>query len=157
VYQNETVVANVIASPIFSPVPFSQGSGDTLQFVDAFQRANFWGKVSSHLSYHLKLTQSPQILQVPPLEVSLSDGEAKYEVQNGGCIGQINSAIWLQGQILIYISTLQQEGMLDPSDLPIFLTDDVLASLYPGFHGTTAPGAFNTQTYVWATLLLLPE
>jgi len=39
----QAVVDNVISSPIFTPVPFSQGSGDTLQYIDAFQRANFWG------------------------------------------------------------------------------------------------------------------
>src|SRR5215472_4745308 len=43
----ETVTANTVASPIFTVIPFTSGgvSMGTTQYLDAFQRANFWGTV----------------------------------------------------------------------------------------------------------------
>ena len=145
----QAVVDNVISSPIFTPVPFSQGSGDTLQYIDAFQRANFWGVVQGNTSYHLKLGPLPvTVLQTPPLVIPAANGSAKDETGTlGGCMGIVYDWGWFVGQILIAMSSLSQ---VQPNTLPIFLTDDVfLTPINGGFH--LATGTSNPQTYIWAT------
>src|SRR6266704_1197238 len=56
----KTVTANTVASPIFASIPFSSGGVNigTTQYVDAYQRANFWGTVQSHTGYHVLLGQT---------------------------------------------------------------------------------------------------
>jgi len=53
-----TVTTNTTTSPIFdSTTTYVQGGVDvgTTQYIDAFQRANFWGTVQSNTNYHLLL------------------------------------------------------------------------------------------------------
>src|SRR6266700_1621684 len=67
----KTVTNNTVASPIFSSIPFTSGgvSMGTTQYIDAYQRANFWGAVASHTGYHLVLggpTVEPEQTLSPP-------------------------------------------------------------------------------------------
>jgi hypothetical protein len=65
---------------------------------------------------------------------------------DGGCVGMIQGWSWLEGQILIYISSLPQ---IQPNTLPIFFSDDVfLAPANTGFHSSN--GALDPQTYIWS-------
>jgi hypothetical protein len=53
-----TVVNNTLDSPIFdSSTTYTQGGVDvgTTQYIDAFQRANFWSSVKTATNYHLLL------------------------------------------------------------------------------------------------------
>ncbi len=146
----ETVVQNVISSPIFTPVTFTQGGG-VLQYIDAFQRANFWLKyVQSNPNYHLELKLTANsVLQVPYLEVSSAHGLAeKDQLGNldGGCVGMVTDWNWFEAEILLYISSLSQ---VQPNTLPIFLTDDAfLSPANTGFH--LSNGALDPQSYIWA-------
>jgi hypothetical protein len=55
---------------------------------------------------------------------------------------------WLDGQILNIMSSLP---VIQPSNLPIFLTEDLyFATVGEGYHGAV-PGATGLQTYIWAT------
>ena len=140
VYQSESVTQMVIDSPIFTPVPFQQENNAPLQFVDAFQEANFSGEISGSLPYHLKLSSPPSTLQVSTLVIGPGDGEAMYSPINEGgiCVGEIYNINYLLGNILMDIGTLQQQGVLNPSDLPIFLTYDVYGGI---FQSSVAPSA----------------
>jgi hypothetical protein len=67
-----TVVANTLDSPIFqSGTTFTQGGtdvGDT-QYLDAVQRASFWGSASSNQGYHVLLgtpTVEPEVTYTVP-------------------------------------------------------------------------------------------
>jgi len=54
----KTVTQNTVASPIFdSTTTYVQGGVDvgTTQYIDAFQRANFWGMLPANSTYHLLL------------------------------------------------------------------------------------------------------
>ena len=56
-----TVIQNVVDSPIFdSTTKYDQGGTvvGTTQYIDAFQRANFWGTVSTIPNYHLLLERT---------------------------------------------------------------------------------------------------
>jgi hypothetical protein len=59
----QTAVTNTTSSPIFNPaITFVQGGTDVgeTQYIDAFQRGNFWGDVVTHRDYHVLL--SPIVL-----------------------------------------------------------------------------------------------
>ncbi|HST77203.1 MAG TPA: hypothetical protein VLN58_01805, partial [Verrucomicrobiae bacterium] len=68
----KTVVNNTIASPVFATgVDFTSGGVDmgATQYIDAYQRANFWGTVSAHTGYHLLLggpTIQPEVTLTVP-------------------------------------------------------------------------------------------
>jgi len=70
----QTAVTNTTSSPIFnSGITFVQGGtnvGDT-QYIDAFQRGNFWGDVVTNSSYHVLL--SPVVLAEHTLNVPKQD------------------------------------------------------------------------------------
>src|SRR5580692_6523946 len=54
----KTVTTNTTTSPIFnSSTTYVQGGVNvgTTQYIDAYQRANFWGTVQSNTNYHLLL------------------------------------------------------------------------------------------------------
>jgi hypothetical protein len=67
-------------SPLFQDYPFLPGGTDvgTTQYIDAFQRANFWSAVSTSApDYHVRLTttvQPTQTIKVPPFSGSTSTG-----------------------------------------------------------------------------------
>jgi len=66
----KTVTQNTVASPIFtSSVDFTSGGVDmgTTQYIDAYQRANFWGTAGnpSHLLLGTPSVQPEQTLKVP--------------------------------------------------------------------------------------------
>ncbi len=65
----KTVVNNTVASPIFSSIPFTSGgvSMGTTQYIDAYQRANFWDATGnpSHLLLGGPTVLAEQTLKVP--------------------------------------------------------------------------------------------
>src|SRR5260370_32616493 len=69
---SRSVTQNVAVSPIFNAgIDFVQGGTDlgNTQYVDAYQRGNFWSYVSTNTNYHvlLSLVVLPeQTLVVPP-------------------------------------------------------------------------------------------
>jgi hypothetical protein len=53
-----TVVQNTVDSPLFDKTTtYTQGGTDvgTTQYIDAFQRANFWGTIKTHTNSHILL------------------------------------------------------------------------------------------------------
>ena len=68
----KTVVNNTVASPVFATgVTFTSGgvSMGATQYLDAYQRANFWGTVSAHTGYHVLLggpTIQPEVTLTVP-------------------------------------------------------------------------------------------
>lgn len=70
-----SVTKAILASPIFqSVVDFKQGGTDLgkTQYIDAFQRANFWKYVQKNQKYHVLL--KPKLLPEQTIHVSPSEG-----------------------------------------------------------------------------------
>ena len=66
----KTVINNIIASPIFNPgVNFTQGGTNlgTTQYIDAFQRGNFWKYVHTFTGYHVLLGKPAVLAEQEPL------------------------------------------------------------------------------------------
>lgn len=67
----KSVVQNTTASPIFKRIDYVQGGTNlgSTQYIDAYQRANLWGTVSSHTGYHVLLgkptVEPKQTFKVP--------------------------------------------------------------------------------------------
>lgn len=146
-----TVVANTVASPLFKGISFTSGgvSMGTTQYIDAYQRANFWGTVQSHTGYHL-LLGGPTVLAEQTLSPSSRYGKTGTVFGFSAGLVDIN---WFDAQVASLITKLG----IQPNTLPIFLTYDVYLTqngscCIGGYHSsegsTTAPQAYAHATYV---------
>jgi hypothetical protein len=116
----KTVTTNTTTSPIWdSTTTYTQGGVDVgrTQYIDAFQRANFWGTVHTASNYHL-LLGGPTVLAEQTLSPSSSYGKlgSPFGFQAG--LVDIN---YFDAQIQALITRLG----IQPNTLPIFLTYDV--------------------------------
>jgi hypothetical protein len=142
----KTVVQNTVASPIFdSTTTYIQGGVNvgTTQYIDAFQRANFWGTVQNASSYHL-LLGSPTVLAEQTLNPPSYYGRTGTEFGFTAGLVDIN---WFDAQVQALITSLG----IQPNTLPIFLTYDVyltqnLQCCIGGYHSSEG-NASNLQSY----------
>ncbi|HUE52525.1 MAG TPA: hypothetical protein VMO80_09295 [Terriglobales bacterium] len=154
----KTVVNNIIASPIFNPgVNFTQGSTNlgTTQYIDAFQRGNFWKYVQTHTGYHVLLGK-PTVLATQTITVPKSLGGVFSNPFGGsGIIGTYDFKAF-DAKLQTYIKNLTQ---INPGVLPIFVTYDVFLTEFGccigGYHNANGaqPGG---QTYAHATYVDSP-
>jgi len=112
---NTSTVTSVINSPIFQSTTFSPGGtnvGNT-QYVDAFQRANFWNFVSTSAPNYHVLLGTPQVMPAVTLVVPSNSGNAV----NGPCakIGEVKIS-YFQRQLR------QLTRGIPSTTLPLFLT-----------------------------------
>jgi len=152
---NNVPVTLTAQSPIFQSEPFQFGPTaiGTTQYVDAFQRGNFWQFVGG-TAYHTLL--SPR--QVAPVTVNLPASEALAVPPNlfGGC-GPLAVVDYDVMYHQVFNQLLAAEPV-DTSELPIFLfyntvmsgnsPNDLKHCCILGFHAavTRQPGA-RVQTY----------
>src|ERR1039457_576726 len=145
----KTVINNILASPLFtSGVDFTQGGTDlgTTQYIDAFQRGNFWSTVSKNTGYHVLLGK-PKVLGEKSLTVSNpSLGGVFNNPFGSGIVGTydinaFDSAI--QGWIKAFTK-------INPGTLPIFITYDIFLTsggcCIGGYHNANGPQP-GGQTY----------
>jgi hypothetical protein len=148
-----SVTTNTVDSPIFdSTTTYTQGGVNvgTTQYIDAFQRANFWGTVSTHANYHV-LLGGPTVL--PEVTLSPPSAKGKNGKPFGSRVGLVDIN-WFDAQLQTIISSTPQ---IQPGTLPIFLTYDVYLTqgggcCIGGYHSATglvsAPQAYSHATYV---------
>ena len=147
-----TALQNTINSPIFQTgVDFTSNGTDmgSTQYIDAFQRGNFWGTISSHTGYHLLLGQ-PHILPALQLTVPTADGKVGTE---GGLKVGLADINWFDSQLQTYIGAHTQ---IVPNSLPIFITYNSYLTeggcCVGGYHNVegsaVAPQAYAHFTYI---------
>ncbi|HTQ53356.1 MAG TPA: hypothetical protein VMI94_02785 [Bryobacteraceae bacterium] len=146
-----TVIQNTVASPIFdSTTTYIQGGTNvgTTQYIDAYQRANFWAGVKSHPGYHV-LFGGPTVLPTQTLSPPSRDG--KVGKPFGFTAGEVNIN-WFDAEIQSIITSFSQ---IQPNSLPIFLTYDVYLTDFGccigGYHSAAGPQAYAHATYVDVT------
>ena len=151
----QTVVQNILASPIFrAGIDFIQGGtnlGNT-QYIDAFQRGNFWHTVSTHTGYHL-LLGTPTVMP----ELSLTVGKNGRLATEFGIPVGVASINWFDAQLQGY---MKAHPAIVPNSLPIFVTYEVYLAntasgsgcCVGGYHSAfgivTAPQAYAYSTYI---------
>ena len=115
---NDVPLTVMEQSPIFQPEDFTFGPTDvgTTQYIDAFQRANFWSFVGG-TGYHTLL--NPKILAPVIVNVPGDQGLAIPAAAFGGCGPEavVNSSVFFHQ---IFPKLLASEGV-SSSQFPIFL------------------------------------
>ncbi|HTZ84239.1 MAG TPA: hypothetical protein VMB66_13660 [Candidatus Acidoferrales bacterium] len=148
----QTAVQNTTSSPIFNNMDFTSGGIDlgTTQYVDAFQRGNFWSTVSKHTGYHA-LLGTPKTL--PTLTLSVPSADGKVATEFGITVGTADIN-WFDGQLQSYISAHSQ---IVPNSLPIFITYDsyltefgscCIGGYHSAFGSSSAAQAYAHFTYI---------
>jgi hypothetical protein len=144
-----TVTNNTLLSPIFdSTTTYTQGGVNvgTTQYIDAFQRANFWGTVKSDTNSHLLL--SATVLAEQSLSPTKTYGKTGSPFGFTAAEVDIN---WFDSQIPGLISKLG----IQPNQFPIFLLYDTYLTqggqcCIGGYHSSEGSTS-NPQSYAEAT------
>ncbi len=144
-----SVTNNTLLSPLFdSTTTYTQGGVDvgTTQYIDAFQRANFWGTVQSNTNSHLLL--SPTVLAEQTLSPSRTYGKTGSVFGFTAAEVDIN---WFDSQIPNLISKLG----IQPNQFPIFLLYNTYLTqgggcCIGGYHSSEGSTS-NPQSYAEAT------
>lgn len=144
-----TVTTNTLDSPIFdSTTTYIQGGTNvgTTQYIDAFQRANFWGTVSTHTNSHVLL--SPTVRTELTLSPSRSFGKTGSPFGFTAALVDIN---WFDSQVPTLINNLG----INPTQFPIFLLYDTYLTqggscCIGGYHSSEG-SVSNPQSYAEAT------
>ncbi|MGA2136639.1 MAG: hypothetical protein ABSH50_30480 [Bryobacteraceae bacterium] len=144
-----TVTENTVTSPIYDKTTtYTQGGVDvgTSQYIDAYQRANFWGTVQTSPNYHV-LFGGPKVLPEITLKPSSKDGKTGKPF--GYTMGELNLN-WFDAEAQSYISKHSAE--ITPSTLPVFLLYDVYLTDFGccigGYHSSVGAQAYAQATYV---------
>lgn len=148
----QTAIQNIETSPMFATgVDFVSNGTDmgSTQYIDAFQRGNFWGQVSTATGYHL-LLGTPKVLPALNLTVPTADGQIGNEFGVRVGLADIN---WFDAQLQAYITKTKS---IVPNSLPIFVTYDAYLTsggcCIGGYHNAmgsvSAPQAYAHFTYI---------
>jgi len=154
------IIKSLLSSPIFdNGADFTSGSIDcgTAQFVDSFQRCNFWSHVSTNTSYHTVLdytkTKKPNKLKPLKLTVSSSQGSVISNPFGSGVVGTypINSF-----ETAAHTYMTAHSAVITPDTFPFFISYDIYLTsggcCIGGYHNRT--GSHGTgQTYGYTTVV----
>jgi hypothetical protein len=144
-----SALTRIKKSPIFNNFPFVEGTTNvgTTQYIDAFQRANFWQSVGSVTpNYHTLLSPvSTKPLQT--IVVPAGVGGTVGPFCGTQKIGEVDIN-FVDAQLQSLITTLA----IPPTSLPLFISYDVFETsgggcCILGYHSATA----SNQTYSIAT------
>lgn len=144
----KTVVANTVASPIFDATTTYTLSGTNVgktQYIDAYQRANFWGTVQSHTGYHL-LLGTPTVLAEQTLSPAATYGTTGSVFGFTAGLVDVN---WFDTQAHTIMTSLK----VTANEIPIFLTYNVYLTqngscCIGGYHSAVGAQSYAHSTYV---------
>jgi hypothetical protein len=147
--------AVLTSSPLFaSTVDFVQGGTDLgqTQYIDAFQRGNFWKVVKKNTGYHVILG-TPTILPTQTITVSASQGSViTNPFLAGHKVGTMDINAF-DAQLQGFLHNLTQ---ITPDSLPIFINYDVYLTsggcCIGGYHSANGSQPAG-QTYSYTTLV----
>jgi len=150
----KTVIQNTIASPIFQAgVDFNQGGTDlgNTQYIDAFQRGNFWSVVSTNSNYHVLLGK-PTVLAEKSITVSNSGQGSVFTnpFTGSGIVGTYDINLF-DAKLQTWMAGFKK---INPGVLPIFISYDIFLTsggcCIGGYHNANGPQP-GGQTYSYAT------
>jgi hypothetical protein len=151
----ETVLANFLNSPLLTThVDFKSGGVDFggSQYIDAYQRANFYGNnVKNESNYHVNLG-SPTVMK--PLKIKVLSGQGVVEKNPFGPsqIGTYGFNLMDQ-QINTYIQT---HGAITPDTFVFFVSHNIFLTsggcCIGGYHFSTSQST-SSQSYGYTTLV----
>ncbi len=143
-----TTVGRTITSPVFdSTTDYVQGGVDlgATQYIDAFQRGNFWSIVQTNTNTHV-LLGGPTILPEQTLMVPPGQGTVGHPF--GTLAGEVDIN-YFDAQINNIITQFSQ---IQPNTLPIFMTSNVYLTeggcCIGGYHSATGPQSYSHFTFI---------
>jgi hypothetical protein len=123
----------IAQSPLFQPTAFKVGKTNvgTSQFIDLFQRANFWKYVrKNNPNYHLLFNPT----QAPTVTVKVNDLVQPIPC-NTGASGSFGSVDFNAFDQLVRKTLIPQlSSSINPTVIPIFLSYDVVFGGAAGYH-----------------------
>jgi hypothetical protein len=138
VFEPTQAVNNIVKSPIFNDAQYPIERG---QFGDAFQRATFWNRMDPQRRWHTQMVK-PRVAKPITIQVEPDIGEI-FQVgpDPGDLIGNVRI-----GAMDSQLHTIIQLTDLEPDEVPIFVTGNVIADAL-GFHDAFAsPNDDDTET-----------
>ncbi len=140
-----TAVTLTQQSPIIQPAPFSMGptAVGTAQYVDAFQRGNFWTNFPDTGSYHTVLSPVTTLSAIT-VTVPSGSGVTCNASLFGGCgyIGEMDNTSFDSDLQNTIIPALASQGV-GPNTLPIFLFYNVWQTQGPPDLTCSTVGGFS--------------
>jgi len=146
-------LARTITSPIFDrSTDYTQGGVDLghTQYIDAFQRGNFWSIVQNNPNSHLLLggpSAGITILPVLTLNVPAGNGHLGHPF-NGHAAAEVDLN-YFDTQISTYMT---QHSQITPAGLPIFETTDTYLTeggcCVGGYHSNNGAQTYSHFTYI---------
>ena len=120
---SESVVNLILQSPLFQNTAFTINGVDvgTTQYLDAFQRSNFWTYVVG-TPYHSVFSTSPTVL--PAVQVTVPTTEGSTAV-NGFCAYGLMDIDWWDSLVQTQIIPGLAARGVGPANFPQFLFDSV--------------------------------
>jgi hypothetical protein len=147
----DTVTKNVLASPVFTKgIKFVQGGTNLgfAQYVDAYQRANFWSDVKQNRDYHVILGK-PTKLPLQTIHVTPAQGHVASEFGKIVGLMDINA---FDSQLQTFMNKFSDQ--ITPDVLPLFLTYDIYLTsggcCIGGYHSANGVQPAG-QTYAYST------
>jgi hypothetical protein len=148
-------LARTVLSPIFDETTtYTQGGVDvgTTQYIDAFQRANFWSIVQTQTAYHVRLGgPSARVTVLPELTLNVPAGSGHLGHPFGHPVAEVDINYY-DNQVSQYMT---QHSQINSTGLPIFLTTNTYLTqggcCIGGYHS-----ANGTQTYANFTYVTFP-
>jgi len=148
-----STVQMVMGSPIFkSAVDYVQGGVDLgkTQYIDAYQRGNFWSDVASNTNYHVLLKAVTATSLTQTFTVPKSEGNVISNPWSGISTGTADIN-WFDSQLQGVITKLK----IPANVLPLFLTYNVYLTEFGeccigGYHSANGP-APSGLTYSYST------
>jgi len=127
---NASVDSLILSSPILQASDFVINGVDvgSTQYLDAFQRGNFWKEVGG-TPYHTVFASSPTVLPTVDVTVPVADGQT----QSAGCgpVGEMDIDWWNNYLQTTIMPSLAAQGV-GPANFPQFITDSVVETIKGG-------------------------
>lgn len=148
-----SVIKALAKSPIFDPgADFVSGSIDcgTSQYVDSWQRCNFWSSVSTNTGYHTIL-DATKVKSLKPLKITVTPAQGNV-INNpfgSGVVGtmSINS---FDSALHSYMSA--HSSVITADTLPLFISYDIYLTeggcCIGGYHSASGAQTYSYSTFV---------
>ena len=147
-----TVIQNTANSPIFNAgIDFVQGGVDVgnTQYLDAFQRANFWTDVQTNSNYHVLLN----LVVLPEVSIAVPSSSGKTGTEFGVHVALVDinffDAKWQ--------AIISNNSTITPNSFPIALTYNsyltsgggcCIGGYHSAFGSASAPQTYAHFTYI---------
>ena len=138
-------VRNTLASPLYRPARFVNGTG---QFTDMFQRTQFWNAMDPGRRWHTLLAE-PEVARTRTITVT--PDVAQLDLFNGSLIGNVDIDVW-DAHLHAILPSLH----LAADETPLFVSQSVTADAL-GYHDAflvpDGRRGQRVQTLMWSSWL----